>query len=60
MADKPKCDPCEKEAIGIQVYGYCVIHACRDHADSNLLALRPGEKKAYDYCCLERFDTPDQ
>jgi hypothetical protein len=30
-----------------------------EHADSALLALKPGEKKAYEYCYLERFDTTD-
>ena len=59
MPKKPKCEFCEKDAIGIQSLGSCVSSVCADHADSSLLALRPGEKQAYDYCYLERFDTAD-
>lgn len=59
MAKKPKCEFCEKEAIGIQSLGCCVSPVCQDHADSSLLALKPGEKQAYDYCYLERFTTDD-
>ena len=59
MAEKPRCEYCEKEAIGLQSLGSCVSYVCLDHADSSLLALKPGEKQAYDYCYLERFDTAD-
>lgn len=59
MAEKPKCERCEKDAIGIQSFGYVVSYVCQDHADSLLLALKPGEKQAYEYCYLERFDTTD-
>lgn len=59
MAERPKCERCEKEAIGLQSLGFCVAYVCRDHADSSLLALKPGEKQAYEYCYLERFDTTD-
>lgn len=55
MAEKIKCELCDKDAIGIQSLGTCVSYLCEDHADSSLLALRPGEKRAYDYCYLERF-----
>ncbi|MEN6444356.1 MAG: hypothetical protein WC391_05665 [Methanoregula sp.] len=57
MVIKPKCEHCEKDAIGIQSLGCCVACVCEDHADGLLLALRPGEKLAYDECYLERFDT---
>lgn len=57
MMKKPKCEQCEKDAIGLQSLGCCVSYVCRDHADSHLLALKPGEKQAYDYCYFERFDT---
>jgi hypothetical protein len=60
MAEKHKCEHCEKDAIGIQVYGYCITYVCKDHADTLLLALKPGEKQAYEYCYLERFDIADQ
>jgi len=56
---KPKCEYCEKAAIGIQSLGSCVSYVCQEHSDSSLLALKPGEKRAYDYCYLERFDTTD-
>ncbi|OPX72950.1 MAG: hypothetical protein A4E38_00330 [Methanoregulaceae archaeon PtaB.Bin108] len=59
MDKKPRCEYCEKDAIGIQSLGTCVSLVCRDHADSHLLALKPGEKQAYDYCYFERFDTVD-
>jgi hypothetical protein len=59
MAEKPKCERCEKDAIGIQSFGYCIAYVCQDHADSLHLALKPSEKQAYDYCYLERFDTAD-
>jgi hypothetical protein len=59
MAERPKCERCGKDAIGLQSLGFCVSYVCKDHADSALLALKPGEKQAYEYCYLERFDTPD-
>lgn len=59
MTEKPKCELCDKDAIGRQSLGCCVSYVCQDHADSSLLALKPGEKKAYEYCYLERFDTAD-
>ncbi|MFA4876834.1 MAG: hypothetical protein WC586_05435 [Methanoregula sp.] len=59
MTEKPKCERCEKDAIGLQSLGCCVAYVCEEHADSALLALKPGEKKAYEYCYLERFDTAD-
>jgi hypothetical protein len=59
MAEKPKCERCGKDAIGIQSFGYCVNYVCQDHADGLLLALKFGEKRAYDECYLERFDNSD-
>jgi hypothetical protein len=59
MDKKPQCERCQKDAIGIQSFGYCVNYFCEDHADTLLLALKPGEKQAYEYCYLERFDTAD-
>lgn len=60
MTEKPRCERCGKEAIGIQSFGYVVNCVCQDHADNLLLALKPGEKKAYDECFFERFDTAEQ
>lgn len=59
MAEKHTCEQCGREAIGLQSLGFCVSYVCEEHADSSLLALRPGEKKAYEYCYLERFATID-
>jgi hypothetical protein len=59
MVEKPKCEYCGKDAIGIQGLGCCVAYVCRDHADNLLLALKPGEKQAYEECYFERFDTTD-
>ncbi|MCK9579134.1 MAG: hypothetical protein M0Q92_01640 [Methanoregula sp.] len=60
MAERKKCEYCEQDAIGIQSLGSCVSLVCQNHADSSLLALKPGEKLAYEYCYLERFDTADR
>ena len=55
MADVHKCDRCEKEAIGFQSMEGGFEYVCKDHADSLLLALKPGEKKTYGVCYLERY-----
>lgn len=55
MDKRPTCEHCSKPAIGIQSLGCCVSYVCEDHADGLLLALKPGEKKAYEECYLERF-----
>ncbi|MFA4861728.1 hypothetical protein [Methanoregula sp.] len=59
MTEKPTCERCGKGAIGRQSLGCCVAFVCEDHADSALLALKPGETQAYGDCYLERFDTAD-
>lgn len=59
MAEKQKCEHCEKEAIGFQSFGCCFAYVCRDHADSLLLHLKPGEKQSSGECYVERFDTAD-
>jgi hypothetical protein len=55
MAEKQKCEYCEKEAIGLQSLEGGFAYVCQDHADSLLLALKPGEKKIYGVCVLERY-----
>lgn len=55
MTVRPKCDHCNKEAVGFQSLGCCFAYVCRDHADSNLLALRPGEKVSSGECYFERY-----
>ena len=55
MAEKPACDRCGREAIGLQSMEGGFEYVCKDHADSLLLALKPGEKKTYGVCVLERY-----
>jgi hypothetical protein len=55
MAEKPKCEHCGKEAIGFQSLEGGFEYVCKEHADSLLLALKPGEKKVYGVCYLERY-----
>jgi hypothetical protein len=59
MAEKPKCECCGKDAIGIQSFGCCAAYVCQDHADNLLLAIKPGEKQVSGECYFERFDTTD-
>ena len=51
-----KCQYCNKDAIGYQGFGCCSAYVCTDHAHTNLLELKPGEKLTGDECYLERFD----
>ena len=53
--ERKKCQFCEKDAIGYQGFGCCSAYVCTDHAHSNLLALRPGEKISGSEYYLERF-----
>ena len=55
MADTHTCDRCGKVAIGFQSMEGGFEYVCRDHADSLLLALKPGEKTTYGVCYLERY-----
>jgi hypothetical protein len=59
MPERQKCEYCEKDAIGFQSLESCFAFVCQDHADGLLLALKPGEKKVYGSCYLERYGTPD-
>ncbi|MCX6698605.1 MAG: hypothetical protein NTV68_01555 [Methanomicrobiales archaeon] len=43
MAEKKKCEYCEKDAIGYQGYGCCAAYVCPDHADRLSLTLNPGK-----------------
>lgn len=55
MAEKIKCEYCGKDAIGLQSLEGGFNYVCADHADSLLLALKPGEKKTFGVCYLERY-----
>jgi hypothetical protein len=55
MTKRPACDHCGRDAIGFQSLEGAFEYVCEDHADGLLLALRPGEKKVYGVCVLERY-----
>jgi hypothetical protein len=55
MAEKIKCEYCDKEAIGLQSLEGGFAHVCPDHAEGLLLALKPGEKKIFGACVFERY-----
>jgi hypothetical protein len=59
MAEKQRCEYCEKEAIGYQGFGCCSAYVCLDHADPFVLSLKPGEKLISGECYFERYDTTD-
>jgi hypothetical protein len=46
--------------MGIQIYGCCSVTVCADHADKQLKALRPGERKDLGACYLFRFPGPEE
>lgn len=56
MAERMRCEYCEKEAIGYQSFGCCSAYVCRDHADNFVLNLKPGGKLVSGECYFERFD----
>lgn len=51
MTERPRCSVCGKKAIGFQSITCSYLHVCEEHADSHILALKPGEKQA----CGESF-----
>jgi hypothetical protein len=56
MAEKRTCAFCGKEAIGFQSVGCSYLNVCGEHADSHILALKPGEKQSWGECFFfERF-----
>jgi len=55
MVEKRKCEYCEKDAEGYQSFGCCFAYVCMNHADSLLLALKPGERLISGECYFERF-----
>jgi hypothetical protein len=60
MAEKPKCYLCGKDAVGFQSIGCSYLNVCGEHADSHILALKPGEKQSVgESCFFERFSTMD-
>jgi len=59
MAEKIKCEYCDKDAIGYQGFGCCSAYVCLDHADTFVLNLKPGEKLSSGECYFERFGITD-
>ncbi|MFA5269137.1 MAG: hypothetical protein WC379_14310 [Methanoregula sp.] len=60
MVENRTCAQCGKKAIGFQSIGCGFMDVCEDHADSHILALKPGEKQSVgDSCFFERFSTTD-
>jgi hypothetical protein len=55
MAEKKKCEFCDKDAIGYQGFGCCAEYVCLDHASSFVKALKPGEKQISGECYFERY-----
>ena len=55
MAEKQKCERCEKAAIGLQSLEGGFEYVCEDHADSALKSMKPGEKKVFGVCVFERY-----
>ena len=53
--DKPKCDFCEKRAIGMQILGCVTQHVCEDHAEEILVEMKPGERKEWGVCYYVRY-----
>ncbi|OPY38286.1 MAG: hypothetical protein A4E35_00709 [Methanoregula sp. PtaU1.Bin051] len=53
--EKKKCEHCGNSAIGYQGFGCCAEYVCKDHADTMLLGLKPGEKVIAAEYYLERF-----
>ncbi len=55
--ERPVCDICGKEAIGIQSLGCCAATVCAEHAESALRDAKPGEMVVWDACCFRRFEA---
>lgn len=55
MREKITCEYCGKDAIGFQSMESAFAYVCEDHADTLLLALKPGEKKCSGSCVFERY-----
>jgi len=60
MAEKQKCEHCERDAIGFQSFGCCSAYVCPEHADHLLLELEPGQRQSFGECYLERFETSER
>ncbi|NLL11294.1 MAG: hypothetical protein GX268_10500 [Methanomicrobiales archaeon] len=55
MTDNSVCCVCGKPAIGMQFLGCCASAVCEDHAERNMLSLKPGETKKSGSCTFVRY-----
>ncbi len=56
--ERPACEVCGKEAIGIQSIGCCASTVCEEHAESKLRDAKPGKTIAWGVCAFQRFPEP--
>jgi len=57
-AERPVCEVCGKEAIGVQSLGCCASTVCAEHAEPALRDAKPGETVTWDFCAFHRFEEP--
>lgn len=55
-AERPVCEICGKEAIGIQSLGCCAATVCAEHAEHALRHAKPGEMIITEFCVFHRFE----
>ena len=56
--DRPVCQVCGAEAIGIQSLGCCATTVCDAHAEPGLRDARPGETIIWESGVFVRFENP--
>jgi hypothetical protein len=54
--DRPRCEICGREAIGLQSLGCCTAIVCEEHAEPALRDARPGETIVGEACVFRRFE----
>ena len=55
--ERPVCEVCGKEAIGIQSLGCCASTVCEEHAEPQLRDAKPGETISWGVCAFHRFEA---
>lgn len=55
--DRPVCEICGAEAIGIQSVGCCATTVCHAHAEPGLRDARPGETIVWESGVFVRFEN---
>lgn len=54
--DRPVCQVCGAEAIGIQSLGCCAVTVCFEHAEPSLRNAQPGGTVSWGDCAFFRFE----